>query len=113
MNRKIFTGLGLSAVMMANLIIPAYASDVITSEDFNGFNTGAFASQVARAEWAAATSGSAHTVEFISESEGDMAIQMTVGNGSSGVSVYRRGLAITKSMLVKEKKTDASAEAKA
>lgn len=107
MPKKNILCIGLSCALISNLILPVTANDaenLITIEDFDGFDAGTFTSQVSRKEWAASMSGNVHTVEFISELDSDMALELKVGsNGTSGVSVYRRGLEISKSMLVREK----------
>ena len=106
MLKKNILCIGLSCALVSGFISPVLANEeeLITGADFNGFTAGTFTSQVSRSEWAAATSGNAHTVEFISESEGDMAIKLSVGSsGTSGVSVYRRGLAVSKSYIVRER----------
>ena len=94
---------GASVILFFNMIVPVSASDLIVDESFDGFSPGSLTGQVSRTEWVTAVAGNVHSVEFISESEGDVAIQLLIGSeGKSGGSVSKRGIDISKSFLVRE-----------
>lgn len=102
---KIFMKLCLAWLLIIMLQLTVAASEtLITQDNFNTYVIGNFADQVNRNDWAVATAVNIHKVEITQVSEGDSALKMTVGSGgSSAASVYRRGLSINKSVLMREK----------